>query len=75
MATATGPDVLAGVEYETWLDEVQVILATMNMEVDAWQESWKFDFLEAYNAGLSPTDAAQEAHDFWWQQVLDESWT
>lgn len=73
MATAIAPIVETG--YETWMDEVQLILTTMNMEVDAWQESWKFDFLEAYESGLSPSDAAQEAHDFWWQQVLDESWT
>ncbi len=73
MATATAP--LVETDYETWMDEVQLVLTTMNMEVDAWQESWKFDFLEAYQSGLSPSDAAQEAHDFWWQQVLDESWT
>ncbi len=73
MATATAP--VVETDYETWMDEVQLVLTTMNMEVDAWQESWKFDFLEAYEAGLSPSDAAQEAHDFWWQQVLDESWT
>ena len=73
MATAIAP--VVETEYETWLDEVQLVLTTMNMEVDAWQESWNFDFVEAYEAGLSPSDAAHEAHDFWWQHVLDESWT
>ena len=76
MATARIlPDVHIQSSYETWLGDVCEILATMDMKLDAWQENWEFDFRQEYDAGSTPHDAALRAHDFWWQQLLAESWT
>lgn len=76
MATAKlHPEVLTETDYETWLDEVRVILSTMNMQMDVWQQNWTYDFRQEYDAGMAPADAADHAHDFWWQHVLDECWT
>ena len=76
MATAElSPDLLIETDYETWLANVHIALTTMNMEMDVWQENWNYDFLKEYEAGMTPIDAADHAHDFWWQHVLDECWT
>jgi hypothetical protein len=76
MATAElSPDLLIETDYETWLANVHIALTTMNMEMDVWQQNWNYDFLKEYEAGMAPGDAADHAHDFWWQHVLDECWT
>lgn len=76
MATAKlCPDLLSQPDYRTWLRDVRRFLTTMHMEMDAWQENWEYDFRKEYNTGVTARDAAVDAHDFWWQHVLDESWT
>jgi hypothetical protein len=76
MATATAiPDLSVRVDYETWLSEVRTILADRHMEMDAWQEDWRFDFAGEYARGSVASDAATHASDFWWQRLLAESWT
>ncbi len=76
MATAElSPELLIEPDYEVWLDDVRLALATMNMDMEIWQQNWPFDFENEYDAGMIPADAADHAHDFWWQRVLDECWT
>ena len=62
-------------EYETWLGAVRNVLAAMRMEPSVWQENWEFDFRKEYARGVPARDAALHAHDYWWQQLLAESWT
>jgi hypothetical protein len=69
------PDLFFQPDYTTWLRDVRRVLTIMHMEMDAWQENWNYDFRKAYNAGATARDAAVHAYDFWWQHVLDESWT
>jgi len=76
MATAQlHPDVLTDAGYETWLDEVRLVLSTVNMQMEDWQQNWPYDFRTEFEAGMAAADAADHAHDFWWQHVLDECWT
>ncbi len=70
------PESLVSVDYRTWLDDVRIILqTTMHMEMAAWLKNWDYDFRKQYDAGVTPQEAALRAHDFWWQQLLAESWT
>ena len=69
------PDLYVHQDYKSWLHDVKSDLSTMDMEIGDWQDNWKYDFRREYNAGVAAHDAAIHAHDFWWQHVLDESWT
>ena len=62
-------------DYRAWLMEVRTALAAMRMEMANWQENWEFDFRKEYSRGSSAHDAALRAHDFWWRELLAESWT
>ncbi len=62
-------------DYETWLAEVQATLTTLHMEMSAWDENWPYDFAEEYDANVSAWDAAMHARNFWWQELMAESWT
>lgn len=62
-------------DYGTWLVEVRTVLRAMRMEMSNWQENWEFDFRKEYDRGLPARDAAVRAHDFWWREILAESWT
>ena len=62
-------------DYEEWLEDVRAELAAMDMEMEAWRKNWAFDFWNEYDAGKSAHDAALCAHDFWWEQLMAESWT
>lgn len=76
MANANArPDPFEQPDYKTWLHDVQSFLTAMDMELDAWEKNWDYDFRKEYDAGASALDAAVRAHDFWWQHVLEESWT
>ena len=69
------PELSLQADYGTWLDDVRSILATMDMKMDSWQDSWEFDFRKEYDRGSTPRIAAVHAHDFWWQHLLADSWT
>ena len=76
MATAQlEPDVLTDVSYEHWFEEVRVALSTVNMQMELWQGNWPYDFRMDFEFGMGSDEAADHAHDFWWQHVLDECWT
>ncbi len=62
-------------DYGTWFGDVRSVLATMHIEMEAWQENWEFDFRSEYNRGSTARDAAVHAQDYWWQQLMAESWT
>ncbi len=70
-----GPRLVVRRGYLTWLNEVRSTLAARNMDVDAWGRNWPYDFRKEYEEGSSPASAAQAAYDYWWQEVLAESWT
>ena len=67
--------VLPRPDFPIWMREVRNVLSDMNMDVDAWQMNWKFDFRREYDAGAAATTAAAHAHAFWWQELMAESWT
>jgi len=69
------PELFIHVDYRTWLGDVQRDLQSMHMKMDAWLKNWDYDFRKDYDAGATAHEAALHAHDFWWQHVLDESWT
>jgi len=69
------PDLAVRPDYITWLHEVGAALASVQMELDAWRENWPYDFRKDYEAGVSAHDAAMHAQDFWWQELMAESWT
>lgn len=55
-------------EYDTWLDQVQDALRSINMAIDDWQVVWPFDFAAEHEKGTSARDAAMKANRFWWQK-------
>lgn len=69
------PNLAVVPDFGTWLVEVRTVLAAMQMEMTNWQDNWDFDFRKEYDRGSSARDAALRAHDFWWRQLLAESWT
>lgn len=69
------PELNVQADYSTWLEEVRSVLETMDILMDAWQRSWEFDFQKEYDRGSTPRMAAVHAHDYWWRQLLAESWT
>ena len=76
MATAELiPDLRTQTNYETWWQEVRNTLGAMNMHVEDCQENWEFDFRQEFEEGSTPENAAVRAFDFWWEQLLEESWT
>jgi hypothetical protein len=54
--------------YETWLQNVDEALKSINMPMDEWQSIWPFDFRSAYAGGVSADNAAVKANRFWWKQ-------
>jgi hypothetical protein len=62
-------------DYKDWLLDVRGALMTMNIKMDTWQRNWEYDFRDEYASYATADDAAVHAHDFWWQQLLAESWT
>ena len=62
-------------DFATWMCEVRNVLADMEIDLDAWQLNWRFDFRREYEAGAPAAAAAAHAHAFWWQELLAESWT
>jgi len=62
-------------DFQTWLREVRNILLSMDTDMDQWQGNWRFDFYREYEAGAPALTAAAHAHAFWWQELLQESWT
>ena len=69
------PELAPKPDYQTWLADVQSALASMQMEPGAWDENWPYDFSQDYDAGVSAWDAALHARNFWWQELMAESWT
>lgn len=69
------PDRHVEVSYETWIRDVWDVLAKLDIEAGTWQKSWEFEFRKEYDCGSTPYEAAARAQDFWWQQLLAESWT
>lgn len=69
------PELDVQLDYKTWLDDVQDTLTAMDIEMEAWQENWEFDFRGEFDRGATPRDAALTAYDFWWHELLAESWT
>lgn len=68
------PDLSTTLDYESWLNEVSDVLTSMDVEIGMWQENWAYDFHAEYEAGTPARMAAIHAHDFWWQNLLAESW-
>ncbi|HXZ79484.1 MAG TPA: hypothetical protein VEG30_06100 [Terriglobales bacterium] len=62
-------------DYETWLEDVRAVLLSMNAEMRLWQDNWRYDFRQAYEAGTSAHEAAMDAREFWWRELLTECWT
>src|SRR5579872_4230393 len=54
--------------YERWLSEARELLRTINIDLDHWQQHWRFDFADQYSSGIEPRDAAVNANRFWWYQ-------
>jgi len=54
--------------YETWLEEVEKALASINMPMEEWQRQWAFDFTREFRSGAVATDAAMKANRFWWHE-------
>jgi hypothetical protein len=69
------PDLHVQVKYETWIQDVWDVLAKLDIEAATWQKNWEFEFRKEYDCGSTPYEAAARAQDFWWQQLLAESWT
>jgi len=46
------------VTYQEWMGEVQTALQSINMDIEAWQSLWTFDFEAEYKAESKPNDAA-----------------
>jgi hypothetical protein len=67
------PDLAVG--YEEWFDAVQANLAFEYVDMEAWGKNWPYDFRRDYTAGVSAKDSASHALDFWWQELMSESWT
>ncbi len=70
------PELQSPSDYRRWLHDVRIILESeMHMDMARWSKNWNYDFRKEFEAGATPPDAALHAHDFWWQQLLAESWT
>lgn len=69
------PELAPKPDYMTWMAEVQSTLASIHMEMDAWDENWPYDFEQEYDRDVSAWDAAMHARNFWWQELMAESWT
>lgn len=69
------PELPVRTDYKTWLDEVRKALASMDVDLDVWRDSWTYDFHREWEAGTAPCDAALHAFDYWWHEVLGECWT
>lgn len=54
--------------YQIWLSRVQAALQSINMLFDDWQNVWRFDFENEFNAGAKADDAAMKANRFWWHE-------
>jgi hypothetical protein len=55
-------------KYETWLQQVEEALNSINMPMQDWQNLWAFDFSREHGAGASPDAAAMKANRYWWHQ-------
>lgn len=62
-------------DYGTWMSDVRQALICMHVNQQQWQERWKFDFRKEFEHGVPARDAAVHAHDFWWRELLRQSWT
>jgi len=54
--------------YEVWLGKVREALLSINMPMEEWQATWRFDFEGEYKAGVDAADAALSANRFWWSE-------
>jgi hypothetical protein len=54
--------------YENWLHEVTLALASINMSMEDWQARWLFNFMHEFDSGASADAAAMKANRFWWYQ-------
>jgi hypothetical protein len=54
--------------YESWLNEVEEALSSINMSMEDWQTHWLFDFRHEFEAGTAASDAATKANQYWWQR-------
>jgi hypothetical protein len=54
--------------YETWFQQVEEALNSINMPMKDWQSIWPFDFSGEHDAGKEPNATAQKANRFWWYQ-------
>lgn len=52
--------------YQQWMNEVQTVLRSTNVDLETWQRVWRFDFDAEHKAGTKPDDAAMKANRFWW---------
>jgi len=55
-------------EYGSWLKKVEEVLISINMRMDDWQKTWRFDFRREFEAGANANDAAAKANRHWWHQ-------
>jgi len=68
------PSIHVQPDYETWVRDLDLELACLDMDRCAWQVNWAYNFRRDYNLGVSPHEAAIQASDYWWQRIFDESW-
>jgi hypothetical protein len=54
--------------YESWMEEVEEALSSINMSMEGWQTSWEFDFRREFEAGTAAPTAAMKANRYWWQR-------
>lgn len=56
------------VDYTTWLRYVRAALASINMPMDEWQTTWRFDFEREFKVGTDAATAADLANRYWWRE-------
>jgi hypothetical protein len=55
-------------EFDSWLRQVRVVLDSIGMPMDKWQQAWPFDFAHEFEVNTIPREAALKANKLWWQQ-------
>jgi hypothetical protein len=56
------------ISYDAWIDEIRSALRRINMPMEEWQESWRFDFEREYSLGTEASTAAIKANRYWWRK-------
>ncbi len=55
-------------DYTAWLRDVRATLASINMPMDEWQKTWRFDFEREFKVGTDAATAADLANRYWWHE-------